>query len=275
MTRQVGLIGAVLATVLANTGCDSHCHQSHQKTWERGADHELPAPCRGQVYVFMFHGLTPSCDSGLDALRLKLAESGFAKVGVAELAGSLCVAGEIDKIRKCEPDAKFVLIGYDLGGAAAVCVARDLTKKGIPVEAVVLLDPVKCGEPCGLRTLLVTSGTTASTVPFTDRLIVSDATHAKLPAHPLTSGAIVEWLKEIAANGFVDRGDTVQEWGYQHAPEMRPVAVGKGGANWNFLADKPGTPSAIDTRVVVQPAEPTAPSTPAVSTSAGPVFIKR
>jgi pimeloyl-ACP methyl ester carboxylesterase len=275
MTRQVGLIGAVLATVLANTGCVSYCHRAHQAAWDRGADHELPAPCRGQVYVFMVHGFTPTSSCGLDGLRHKLAESGFAKVGVAELAGALCVPKEIEKIRKCEPDARFVLIGYDLGGAAAVCVARDLSKKGVPVEAVVLLDPVKCGEPCGLRTLLVTSGTTVSSVPHTERLVVPDATHAKLPAHPLTAGAIVELLKEIATRDFVEAGDTVPEWSYKHAPEMRPTAAGKGGADWDFLADKPGTPDALAARVATQSTEPLAPTTPALTTSAGPVLIKR
>lgn len=272
MTRQVGLIGAVLATVLANTGCVSHCHRSHQKSWERGPDHELPAPCRGQVYVFMVHGLTPGGDCGLETLRLKLAESGFAKVGVAELGGSFCVAGEIARIRKCEPDAKFVLLGYDMGGAAAACVARDLNKQGVPVEALVLLNPVKCGEPCGVRTLLITSGTTATTVPHTDRLVVS-TTHMHLPAHPRTVGVILGLLSEIATRDFVETGDVLTEWSYQHAPEMRPVAAGEGGPHADLLADKPGTPSAIDTRVVVQPVEPAAP--PAVSTSAGPVFIKR
>src|SRR4051794_13154954 len=113
-------IAAVLAIVLANTGCVSCCSKSYKQALNHGPDCDTPSPCRNQVYVFMIHGVTPSTECGLSALRVKLAENGFAKVGVGELASALEIIWEIKKIRACEPDARFVFIGYDVGGAAAV-----------------------------------------------------------------------------------------------------------------------------------------------------------
>src|SRR5262245_39992501 len=236
MFRQRWLIGAIVATVLANTGCVTCCHKTCQPAWNSAPDCDLPTPCRGNVYVFLIHGVTPNTHCGLNTLRTKLAENGFSKVGVAELGSGLCIECEIKRIRACEPDARFVLVGYDLGAASAVCLARDLTSKCVPVEAVVLLDPIACRTaPCA-RTLLITSGTTTSTVTHTDRIIVPDANHFNLPAHPKTVAVLTELLHEIAASYCEPEGDPVPEWSYKHAPEMRPFATLKGD-EWDFLAD--------------------------------------
>ncbi len=261
-------IGALLATVVANTGCVTCCHKSHQKALEHGPDCELPAPCRSQVYVFLINGLTPSTQCGLGALRIKLAENGFAKVGIADLAGGFCVEHEIKKIRACEPDAKFVLVGYDVGGPVAVCAARDLISKGIAVEAVILLDPVGCKEAHGAPTLVITSGKGSCTVPHGRRVVVPDAGHFTLPAHPTTVAAITDLLREIAINGYEPVGDPVPEWTYPHAPEMRAQPTGRWSAEWDFLADHgPTRPIGAST------AQPTA--TPTVPTSAGAVLLRK
>src|SRR5688572_11999825 len=100
MTGQRWVIGAVVAILLANTGCVSCCHKSYQKAWERGSECDLPTACRGQVHVFMVHGLTPSTDTGLNALREKLAENGFAKIGVGEVVNVWWMASEIKNIQR-------------------------------------------------------------------------------------------------------------------------------------------------------------------------------
>jgi hypothetical protein len=272
MNGQRWVISAVLAAAFANAGCVSCCDKSYKQALSHGADCDLPTPCRNQVYAFMIHGLTPSTDCGLDTLRTKLAENGFAKVGVGETVSALTIECEIKHLRKCDPEAKFVLIGYDLGGAAAVCIARDLCAKNVPVEAVVLLDPIACGEASGIRTLLVTSGVCSSTAPHTDRVVVPDASHFGLPAHPTTVTAITELFKDIATAGYQAPGDPVPEWTYKHAPEMHRSVTGRWGEEWDFLSDRPGTTQAINTRTTTYP---TPTQAAPVSTSAGPVVIKR
>jgi hypothetical protein len=256
MNRRFWAVGAVLAIVLANTGCVTCCHDSYAKALH-APDCELPPDCRSRVYVFLVHGVTPTTECGLSALRVKLAERGFAKVGEGELAGSFCIASEIKKIHKCEPEAKFVLVGYDLGGAAAVCLSRELLAKGIPVASVVLLDPMGPlpSDRCEIPTLLITSGTKTSTALHTHHVSVPDAKHHTLPAHPVTVESIVSLLSEIAAAEIEPLIDPVPAWSYKHAPEMRPF-VPPTGTEWDFLAEQ-GPPLPIDARAVQPlPAQP-------------------
>lgn len=255
MTGRNWLVGALAAVALVQTGCVTCCHKGYEKSLASGPECELPTACRNSVYVFLINGLTPPTDTGLNALRMKLGESGFAKVGIADLAGALGVEHEIKTIRACEPDAKFVLVGYDLGASAAVCDARHLAAKGIPVEAVVLLDPVGCKEVCCAPTLLITSGKKPGAVPHSRQVLVPDAGHFALPAHPTTVAAVTDLLATIAGNSYTETGDPVPGWTYRHAPEMRPPVVGRWSAEWDFLSDG-GPPRAIGTGVAAQPAEP-------------------
>jgi hypothetical protein len=276
MSGQRWVIGAIAALVLASTGCVSCADKCYRKAVQNAPECELPPPCRSHVYVYMIHGCTPTTSCGLEALQLKLSESGFAKIGVGELVCAPLMKYQIKDTLKCDPDAKFVLLGYDVGGAAAVFLARELSAKGVPVEAVVLLDPLACGAPSGVRTLLITSGTTTSTVPYTDRLVVPDASHFKLPTHPQTLEAITELLKEIAWQNYQEPGDPVPMWSYPHAPEMHQPANGTHNPEWNFLADTSETPPGINPPTATQPMQTLAPAVPsAPSTAAGPVLIKR
>ncbi|MBN9119914.1 MAG: hypothetical protein J0I06_12260 [Planctomycetes bacterium] len=268
MAGRRWVIGAVLAVAVAQTGCVTCCAKTYKKSLEHGADCELPVACRNQVYVFLVNGVTPPVHGGLGELRNKLAENGFAKVGIADLAGGLCVEHEIKKIRACEPDARFVLVGYDVGAPVATCAARDLASRGARVEALVLLDPVGCKEVSGVPTLLITSGSGTGTTAHGQRVIVPDAGHFGLPAHPTAVAAIVDLLHGIAASCMEPITDPVPEWSYKHAPEMRPPATGRVSEEWSFLADG-GTPHPIGTRTAAQPA-PAAPST-----AAGPVLLRK
>ena len=271
MSSRNWAICAILATGLANTGCVSPCYKCYKSAWEHGADYDLPTPCRNRVHVFMMHGLTPSTDSGLNALRLKLGESGFAKVGTGELCHAGWVKDEIACIRQHDPDARFVLLGYDLGAATATAVARDLAAKGVNVEAVVLLDPMGCSaEPCGARTILITSGNGTARVPHSERIAVPDASHFGLPTHPVTVGTLTELLKDIAVKDCQPPLELVPVWTYPYAPEVAPIPQTPVRAEWNFLADRPGTAPPIGMQVVAQP------PTPAVSpTATAPVALKR
>jgi hypothetical protein len=262
MNQRTWVGGAVLAIVLANTGCVSCCSKSYATARNCAPDCGLPTPCRNNVYAFLVHGVTPTTDCGLEALRTKLAESGFAKVGVGELASAPCVWWEIRQIARYEPEARFVLVGYDLGAPAAVCVARDLCARKIPIEAVVLLDPVGCGESRDLRTVVIASGAASySSLPYMPRMVVSEANHFQLPAHPKTVGAITALLQEIAARNCRPPADEIQEWNYPHAPEVHPLPMPRGD-DWDILADGEATPPAINTRVFTSPA-PAAATAPA------------
>jgi pimeloyl-ACP methyl ester carboxylesterase len=263
--------------------CSDRCYQNAVR---HAPECELPPECRGHLYVYMVHGLTPTTDSGLEALQLKLSECGFPKVGVGELSSAPLVWYDIRQTLKCDPDARFVLLGYDLGGAAAVCLARDLSARGVPVDAVVLLDPVACRQPGGIPTLVVSSGAMPATLPPgfetadqtgaaapVTRVVVPDSGHFKLPAHPQTVAAVLGLLKEIAAQHYREPADPIAAWSYRHAPEMQATPGGARLPEWNFLADSGEMPAAIAAPAALPTARTAAPAAP--STSAGAVLLKR
>lgn len=257
MSTRGWAVCAIVVAGLANTGCVTQCHKSYEKSWEHCGGCDIPPRCRGQVYVFMMHGLTPSTDCGLEALRVKLGECGFAKVGTGELCHARWVKDEIGCILQHDPDARFVLVGYDYGAATAVALARDLTAKDAAVHAVVLLDPLGCGTaPTGVPTLLITTATAPATAPHSERVVVPDATHFGLPTHPATVSALTALLKDVALRNCVPPIEMVPGWNYPDAPEMRPDVTGKVPDEWNFLADRPGAVPPIGTRVVTKPTTP-------------------
>jgi hypothetical protein len=272
MGGQRWVPGAVAAVVFASTGCVSCADKCYRKGIENAAECEQTAACRKHLYVYMIHGVTPSTDCGLEALQYKLSACGFAKIGVGECASAPLLYFEIKHTLKCDPDARFVLVGYDFGAAAAVCLARELGAKGVPVEALVLLDPLACGAP-GVRTLVITSGTTTTSVPCTEHVVVSDAGHFKLPAHPRTAEAITDLLKDVAVRTYQDPGDPIPYWSYKHAPEMHTAPLAPGAPDWNFLADTSEIPPGINPPAGTQATQQFVPAPP--STSAGPVLIRK
>ncbi len=272
MKQRMWAVGAVLAILSANTGCVSCCSKSYATARDCAPDCALPAASRSNVYVFMVHGLTPTTGSGLETLREKLAECGFAKVGIGELAMASCMWWEIKQIARYEPEARFVLLGYDLGAPAAVCVARDLASRNIPVEAVVLLDPVGCGATHDIRTIIVASGSASySSLPYMPRMVVSEANHFQLPSHPKTVAAVAGLLEEIASRNCPAPGESIEEWSYPPAPEMHPLPMPRGD-EWDILSGGMDTTLSINTRVMTSPTQA---STPPSSTTVGAVPTQR
>lgn len=252
MNRRFWVVAAIGLIVGGTSGCVTCGHQQFAQVWQSEAEHELPVSCRKQVYVFLIHGLTPSCVSGLELLRDKLAHHGFAKVGVGEALAGVGITREIREIHAHEPDAQFVLVGYDWGGWAASSLARELHQDGIPIAAVVLLNPVHSLAPCGVRTLLITSGKAPAWGSSTDRVVIPDTNHFRLPSHPTTVGTITGLLHEIAADGVPPTLDPVPEWHYLHAPAMRPF-VPPQGQEWDFLTETGTVPLPIGMRLSTQP----------------------
>ncbi|HEY1189698.1 MAG TPA: hypothetical protein VGE74_18770 [Gemmata sp.] len=273
MLRRTWVGCGFLAVALAISGCVVPCHKGYQKSLEHGADCPLPTTCRNRVHVFMIHGLTPSTDRGLNALRLKLGENGFPMVGTGEMCHWWWVKNEIECIRQNDSAARFVLIGYDYGAAVATGLARDLRAKNINVDAVVLLDPKGCGpDPCGVNTLMIVNGRSTACAPHSARVVVPDATHFGLPAHPTTVAVVTDLLSGIAFQTYEPEVEEIPVWSYPHAPEAVHLSPNKTGAEWDFLADRTGPTRAIGVQMAAQPVNRPA---AAAAVPAVPVAVKR
>jgi pimeloyl-ACP methyl ester carboxylesterase len=231
----------------SGSGCASCGHQACKPCLNAGPTCELPLGNRNQTYAVLVNGLTPSCGAGLDGLRDKLAQEGFCKVYYGQLCHALWLAQEMRRVYKEVPDARFVVVGYELGGPVAARIARDAADDGLPVDALVLLDPT--GKPDGLggglRTIVVRSGCTVTPVAYAEALALPDAGHFTLATHTETVGLVRDLLGESAWRVPTVLPGPTAEWTYEFAPPARstPMPGPEDDPAWHFLLDLPGPKS--------------------------------
>ncbi len=243
MNGRTSLIVAVMASVLAGSGCVSCGSKGYGLAYEAGPACEVPTCQRNMVYVFCIGGLNPLHTHALDSLREQLNKQGFAKVGTAQTGQSGWVAGEMKCIHKTVPDAVFVLLGVESGGDTAVRLAENARAAGLPVAAVVLIDPDgKTQAPDdGTRVLAVSTGgygmASSSTV---ESIIIPRATRHALPSDPRTVATVLQLLNEVALGVPQPVLQDPAFWEYPHAPEPRPSVNPRNSGDWLFLFDQPG-----------------------------------
>ncbi|MBX9624813.1 MAG: hypothetical protein K2X82_13490 [Gemmataceae bacterium] len=195
--RWLGLVG--LATLLANAGCVTCCHEASKVGYDAGPGCAVPLCDRQKVYAVLVNGLTPGGSAGLDALRDRLAERGFTKVYVAQVVHAGWLEREMARVCADEPGARFVVVGYDLGCVAAKDIAERMAAAGVPVDALVYLDPagVKTGAVVS-RTVAVRSGGATAPVPHTETVYVPSAGHFDLPGCHASVEAVYRQMADAA-----------------------------------------------------------------------------
>lgn len=249
---------------LGGTGCVSCLSpECHKIVHDAGPTCEVPRTCRDRVYTFVVSGMNP-WGGDLDELQACMHRHGFAKVGRAGVLQSGWLVGEMKRIRCCDPEARFVLIGYDLGATTAVRTAVKATEKNLTVEAVVLLDPVAVSQPncksCrGVRTVLIRSVGGSVKVPDTEIVEVSDADHFNLCSRTTTMATVCGILEEVATAVWSDVPNHTKypSWESDAGPTGRfspPVAETEV-TEWNFLHERVGgvTPPLTEEGLTVPP----------------------
>jgi hypothetical protein len=215
MARRAGLAAAVAAILLAGTGCVCCGNKGYGLARDVGPDCDLPTCQRDQVYVFAVGGMNPLLWADLDELRERLNRKGFAKVATGQTVAYWWVAGEMRRVREDNPNAVFVLLGGEGGTATAVRLAEKAAEDGLPVGAVVLIDPEGKARPPkgGLRTLTLAS---------------PDA------------GEITSLLTELAAATPPRVTEEATGWHYKYAPDPRPTLDPSLAPEWAYMFDRPG-----------------------------------
>jgi hypothetical protein len=245
MIGKIVAIAAGLGMLCLSGGCVSCGYELCKPVLDAAPNAEAPLCDRSHVYIFLLNGLTPSSTSGIDGLRLKLAERGYEKTYRCELCHAPWIEWEMKRVLKCDSSARFVIVGYDLGGTAAAAVGRHAARQGKPIDAVILLDPPsvpEAGSGCK-RVVLIRSGGGGMNPTDIECVCVPDCGHWTLPTNERTVEAISTVLRDVAAK--VDHPPVVVEtlFEFGDAPPPREIAAPPPGASadWLFLNDPFGT----------------------------------
>jgi hypothetical protein len=239
MSRQHAIAIVGLGLLLGSTGCISCGHEACPKAIAAGPYLDTPLGDRRHVYTFLINGFTPS--TALEDLRCKLAERGFEKTYRGELCHAWWFWSEMKRLHKCDPEAKFVLVGYGFGCSPVAGMAQDAQAAGLPVDAVVFIDPAGVKDMRGVaeRTLIIRAGYDGG--GDTGCLRVAGCGHFSLPTCEKTVEAIAVVLTETAAR--VVHQPAAEEgiiWP-SDAPPPRDFTLPPGVSDeWHFLHDRFG-----------------------------------
>ena len=91
------------------------------------------------VYVFAVNGMDPFCLSNFNGLCEYLREQGFANTYFGQLLSCSNFPGQIREIRRSDPEAHIVLIGFSCGCDVVKGMANSLDKDGTRIDLLVYL----------------------------------------------------------------------------------------------------------------------------------------
>ncbi len=241
MTRARWAAVAAVAVLAGGSGCVSCDTRSARANWEGGPACEVPVCDRQHVYAVLVNGACPAGPTSLEGLRDGLAERGFVKTYFGQVLHAPWLAHEMRAVAKCDPTARFVVVGADIGAPAAAHLARHAAADGLAVDALVLLNPLSMSrsDGCATRTVLVSCGTDCS-APHTEQASIPDATRLTLPGHAGTVELVCGLLKESAARVVHPPAvfDDLTEPGARPPRDLTPPPGAP--AEWLFLHDHPG-----------------------------------
>src|SRR5262249_26225841 len=144
------------------------------------------------------------CDAGdLGGVRAFLIDLGFLKTSAGQLYHAGRFAREIRERHICDPDARFVLVGFDRGAAAAQAQAETLVRDGVPIDLVVYLAGVFLPDrppPPGVRVVNVHNASGfCDTGPLrqADDVVLPECGHFAVPTHSLTLELLAHELGQL------------------------------------------------------------------------------
>ncbi|MFO0967243.1 MAG: hypothetical protein U0793_16905 [Gemmataceae bacterium] len=95
--------------------------------------------CKERVHVFAINGLNPLCLGNFNGLCSFCKKIGFQHTYFGQLYTSYWFGDKIREIRRTDPDARIVLVGFSLGANYVEAVANDLARDGVQVDLLVYL----------------------------------------------------------------------------------------------------------------------------------------
>jgi hypothetical protein len=244
MTGRAPLSLGVLAIILGSTGCITAGYDGARLARDAGPSCETPVANREQVYVFVLGGVNPVELAALDKFREGLNSRGFSKVATGPLPYYPWMVSELRRIHKENANAVFVIAGLDSSAGAAVKLSEKAESEGIPVRAVVIVDPSgKTEEPkTGVRTLNIGSSYAIQQPKAnTETVVITTAGNLGLSAETRTLTEVARLLNEIAITNLPPiKTEVVSDCVYPFAPDVELVTEPRFDGEWSYMFDQPG-----------------------------------
>jgi hypothetical protein len=133
-----GVVG-LAALAVASAGCTCCRHRALDESLAADDVVETCAARRNDVYTFVLGGIDPF-DTGSDTLADGLARRGFAKVYTGTRFHGEWFAKEAHRLAEENPAARFAVVGRRGGAARAAELAAQLSREGLPIDALVLIN---------------------------------------------------------------------------------------------------------------------------------------
>lgn len=213
----------------------------------------VPASSRDSVHIFLINGLDPIDAGGLTTLREYLDGIGFGQTYYAQLYHRGWCQRQIDDVRKKNPEARIVLVGYDAGAEIAADLARDLTRAGRPADLLMLVGARDLtgslkpdDQPLALQTINVRGQNVLikpPSLPNAVNIDVEGSNPLTLATHPATLDLIGRQLLDLASMVPI----VIEDYGpapllVEPVPVPRPEAkppTERVPPEWQFLQPRP------------------------------------
>jgi hypothetical protein len=92
-----------------------------------------------QVHIFGVNGLVPMCTGNFNGLCRFFRDHGFANTYFDQLYTCHRIPDRIRAIRRHDPNARIVLIGFSLGCNSVRSIANELSEQGVQVDLMIYL----------------------------------------------------------------------------------------------------------------------------------------
>ena len=103
---------------------------------------------KDHVYVFAVNGLNPLCLGNFNGFCTYLKQHGYCHTYFGQMYTCFGWSDRIRSVRRCDPEAKIVLIGFSLGANCVQAIANDLAKDCTRVDLLIyLVGDTICNTP--------------------------------------------------------------------------------------------------------------------------------
>jgi pimeloyl-ACP methyl ester carboxylesterase len=207
----------------------------------------MPRCCRGHVYVFIMNGIDPTDCGNLAGFCDCLHKLGFLKTYCGEMYHFWWFEKEIRRLHKEDPDGRFVLVGYSVGGEVLRRLACKVNDAEVAVDLMVYMDCTTVSaapdkQPTNVeRTINIWSDGNLGKGKYlegAENIHLPDAWPLGAPSSVATQQLLAHELAEVAARVPVPAAEelpppVVPETAPTPRPVMPPIAAARD--EWDFL----------------------------------------